>query len=144
MKGRVAVDEMKIAEQKVLKVVQKRAFPEEVKRLTEASLSDNTLTKSVNKSSSIRNLDPSMEDGLLRVGGRLRHASIEAEARNPIFLPKKAHVINLLVRHHHAKAGHFWKRARSEKYWIIKGRMAVRRVLSSCLDVKRRQQPPVS
>ena len=148
MKGRVTVDEMKIAEQEVLRVVQKKAFPKEVKQLTEASLSGSAMTKSVNKSSSIRNLDPFMEDDLLRVGGRLRHASIEAEARNPIILPKKAHVVDHLVRHYHAKAGHSGREhvlsLIREKYWIIKGRMAVRRVLSSCFDCKRRQQPPGS
>ena len=64
------------------------------------------MTKSINKSSAIRNRDPFMGDGLLRVGGRLRHASIGAEVRNPIILPKKAHVVDLLVRHNHAKAGH--------------------------------------
>ena len=36
MKGRVTVDEMLISEPEVLKVVQKRAFPKEVKQLTEA------------------------------------------------------------------------------------------------------------
>ena len=89
-----------------------------------------------------------MKDGLLRVGGRLRHASIEAEARNPITLPKKAHVVDLLVRHCHAEAGHSGREhvlsLIREKYWIIKGRMAVRKVLSSCFDCKRRLQPPGS
>jgi len=145
MKGRVTV-EMKIGEQEILKVVQRKTFPKEVKQLTEASLSDGALKKSVNKSSSIRNLDPSMEDGLLRVGGRLRHASIEAEARNPVILPKKAHVVSLLVRHYHTKVGHSGREHVlsfiREKYWIIKGRMAVCRVLSSCFDCKRRQQLP--
>ena len=147
MKGRVAVDEMKIAEHEVLRVVQKQAFPKEVKQLTEASLSNNTLTKSVNKSSSIRNLDPFMVDSLLRVGGRLRQTSIEAEARNPIIVPKKAHVVNLLVRHYHAKVGHSGREhtlsLTREKYWVIKGRIAVHRMLSSCFDCKWRQQPPV-
>jgi len=87
-----------------------------------------------------------MEDGLLRVGGRLRHASIEAEARNPIILPKKAHLVSLLVRHYHTKVGHSGREhvlsLTREKYWTIKGRMSVRRVLSSCFDCKRRQQPP--
>ena len=106
IEGRVTVDEMLNAEQEVLRIVQKRAFPKEVKQLAEASLSDNAMTKSVNKSSSIRNLDPFMGDVLLRVGGRLRRASIEASARNPIILPKKAHVVDLLVRHYHAKVGH--------------------------------------
>ena len=56
------------------------------------------MTKLVNKSSSIRSLDLFMKDGLLRVGCRLRHSSIEAGARNPTILPKKAHVVDLLVR----------------------------------------------
>ena len=91
------------------------------------------MTKSVNKSSSIHNLDPFMEDGLLCVGGRLRHASIKAE---PIILLKKARVVNFLVRHCHAKAGHSGREhivsLIREKCLIIKGRMAVHRVLSIC------------
>ena len=78
MKWIVTVAEILIADQDVLRFVQKKAFPKEVKQLTEASLSDSVMTKSVNKSSSIRNLDPFMGDGLLCVGGRLRHASFEA------------------------------------------------------------------
>ena len=91
------------------------------------------MTKSVNKSSSTRNLDPFVLDSLLRVGGCLRNASIEAEARNPIILPKKAYVVDLLARHYHARVGHSGREhvlsLIREKYWIIKGRMAVRRVL---------------
>ena len=97
MKGRASVNEMIIAEQEVLRVVQKKASLKEVKQLTEASLGDSAMTRSINKSNAIRNLDPFMGDGLLRVRGRLRHASIKVEARNPIIL---------LVRHYHAKAGH--------------------------------------
>ena len=65
MKGRVTVGEMLIAEQEVFRFVQKKPFPKEVKQLTEASLSDSAMTKSVNKSSSICNLDPFVVDGLL-------------------------------------------------------------------------------
>ena len=70
-----------------------------------------------------------MGDGLKCVGGSLRHASIEAEARNPIILPKKVHVVDFLLRHYHAKAGHSGRKhvlsLIHEKYWIIKGKMAV-------------------
>ena len=96
---------------------------------------------------SISSLDAFMKDGLLRVGGHLRHSSFEAEARNPI-IPEKAHVVDLVLRHYHTEAGH----SRREhvlslirrKYWIIKELMAVRKVLSSCFDCKRRQEPPGS
>ena len=76
-----------------------------------------------------------MEDGLLRVGDRLRHASIKAEP-TCIILLKKARVVNFLVRHCHAKAGHSGREhivsLIREKCLIIKGRMAVHRVLSIC------------
>ena len=78
----------------------------------------------------------------------MRHASIEAKARNPIIMPKKVSVADLLVRHNHARVGHSRRehilRFIREKYWIIKGRRAVCRVLSSCFDCKRRLQPPDS
>ena len=64
-----------------------------MKQLTEARLRDRVMTKSVNKSSYIRNLDPFMGDGLLHVRGRLRHTSIEAQAKNPIILPQKEYSI---------------------------------------------------
>ena len=54
----------------------------------------------------------------------------------------------MLVRHYHTKKGHSGREhvlsLICEKYWIIKRRMAVRRVLSSCFDCKRRQQLPDS
>lgn len=90
LKGRVTVDEIKISEQEILRVVQKKSFPKEVMQLAEADLSGSAVAKSVNKSSSIRSLDLVMKDGLLRVEGRLRHASIKVDVRNPTILQSKA------------------------------------------------------
>ena len=105
-KGNVTVDEMKASDQEVIKAVQKKFFPEEVMQPIKDNQDNDPTAKPVNKSSSIRRLDPMMRDGLLRVGGRLRHANIGAEAKNPIILPKEDHVVNLIVKHYHERFGH--------------------------------------
>ncbi|KAL9986303.1 hypothetical protein ACROYT_G000434 [Oculina patagonica] len=62
--------------------------------------------RSVKKSSSIVKLDPELRDGLLCVGGRLRRAPIEEEQWHPVILPKKHHVVDLIIRHYHLLSGH--------------------------------------
>lgn len=88
-------EELEAAKLVILKSVQRDAYPEEY-----AALHEN---KTISKSSTILNLDPFMRDGLLRTGGRLRHASLESEMKHPIILPKQSHVARLLVSHCHAK-----------------------------------------
>ena len=57
MKGRASVNEMMIAEQRSIEGrSEKKASLKEVKQLTEASLGHSAMTKSINKSSAIRNL----------------------------------------------------------------------------------------
>ena len=94
--GKVTLTEMKNAEREILMSLQRKFFPKELKQLSKCYQSD--CTKSVNKSSSISRLDPMLKNGLLLVGGRLRHTRIQTEARNPIILPKKSHVVDLIVR----------------------------------------------
>jgi len=60
-----------------------------VRQLAEVNPDDRATAKSVDKSSSIRCLNPIMRDELLRVGGRFRHTSIGADGKNPIILPKE-------------------------------------------------------
>ena len=102
-------------------------------------------TSSVKKSSSIFKLDPELRDGVLCVGGRLRHAPIEEERRHPVMLPKKHHVVDLIVRHYHLLSGHSGQEQVlsliRKSFWVIKGRVAVRRVVSHCFSCRRRQAP---
>lgn len=77
---------------------QKEIYPEEY-----ASLQRN---EQVSHSSPLWNLNPYMYDSLLRVGGRLRHAPVESEVKNPVILPKQIHVTKLLVSHYHSKVHH--------------------------------------
>ena len=143
---------MHSAEIEVLKYVQRQCFREELVCLqgkeSEVEVKKSVRarsTRSVKKSSSIAKLDPELRDGLLCVGGRLRHAPIEQEQRHPVILPKKHHVVDLIVRHYHLLSGHSGQEyvlsLIRKSFWIIKGRVAVRRVVNRCFSCRRRQAP---
>ncbi len=105
-----------------------------------------TSNRIVSKSSSLRRLDQCLKDNLLRVGGKMKHMpSANEEFKHPAILLKKHSVFDLIIRHYHQLSGHsgveYVLAVIRERFWIIKGRVAVCRVLSSCFDCKRRLQP---
>ena len=99
----------------------------------------------VKKNSCLRRLDPVLIDGLLRVGGRLDQASEPFDSKHQIIFPKNDHVSNLLVEHYHQISGHSGKEyvlsLLRERFWIVKAGSAVKRVLSTCVNCRRRQGP---
>lgn len=86
-------EELAAAKRIILESVQRDTYPDEYAALQ--------VNREVCSSSSILNLDPYISDGLLRVGGRLRHASLESEVKNPIILSNQSHATKLLVKHYH-------------------------------------------
>lgn len=99
--------------------VQREAYPEEYKALLE--------NQPVPKSSGILELDPFLCDGLLRIGGRLRHASVNPEVRNPVILPKQNHVTKLMVTHYHTEVQHQGRHltegaVRAAGLWVVAAR----------------------
>ena len=101
----LSVDEMRKAEQAVLKSVQEEAFSKEIKILKSLGVSnDNTSRESsrrrnssMKKTSSLYRLDPFIDEhGVLRVGGRIRNSSISYDVQHPVNLPSKGHVTMLL------------------------------------------------
>ena len=79
--------------------------------------------KVVKRTSSLYRLNPSLDDnGLLRVGGRLKHADLTTAVKHPIILPKKGHVTGLdliisrfhnMVEHQHQGRGMTLNKIRS-------------------------------
>lgn len=137
VKENITVEEMKTAEEEIGKYIQKEAFQDEVQALGRKPKGN------VKKSSSLFKLDPVLHNGLIRVGGRLNKAPLSSDAKNPIILPKKNPIVDLIVEDFHSKLGHSGREhvlsAVRERYWIIHGNSTVRRVLSNCFDCKRRQ-----
>ena len=85
-------------------------------------------------------------EGIICVRGRLNQADLPYEQKHQTLLPAKHHATTLIIRHHHALAGHAGvERILSDiraRFWIIKGRGPVKRVLSRCIPCKKLRARP--
>ena len=122
---RISQDEIEKAKREVVIMVQKGTFPQELKDLKAG--------RQVKASSNIVKLKPViMNDGVLRVGGRISRAPISPDAMNPMILPKNHHVTTILIRYVHERNGHCGVEQvlslLREQFWVIKGRAAVKDV----------------
>ncbi|XP_048588410.1 uncharacterized protein LOC125572231 [Nematostella vectensis] len=137
----LTVSEVQEAEIKILKIIQEVSFREEIAVLSnQFTAHDNTKIK---KSSPLYRLDPSFgNDGLLRVGGRLRKSDeLSDECKHPIILPRKGHVTRLIVLDAHRKVAHGGRgmtlnQIRS-RWWIPKCNSVVRYNISRCVSCRR-------
>lgn len=148
----ISVEEMKTAEVEILKHVQKQSFVEELrlarnekKERCDPTVEKRMKTHVVKKSSPIYKLNPVIVNGLLCLGGRLSRAPIQEESKHPVLLPKRHHVVDLIVRHYHLISGHSGKEhvlsLIREKLWIVKARVTMQNAINNCFDCKRRQSP---
>lgn len=60
----------------------------------------------VKQESTISKLDPTLEDGSLRVGGRLSKAAMPEKTKHPIIFSKDQHVASSMLKHIHEQMGH--------------------------------------
>ena len=110
----LTVQELEEAERSIIRFSQLQSFYNELKSLDQASCDEpghgQTLLQKrkneVTKTSPLYRLDPFVDRGLLRVGGRLNHADIPEESKHPVILPRKSHVTTLIIRHTHEQLGH--------------------------------------
>ncbi|XP_011687752.1 PREDICTED: uncharacterized protein LOC105449960 [Wasmannia auropunctata] len=123
-----------------LRSIQADMFPLELAALSRQS--------PLPKSSSLSSLNPYLDsDGLLRVGGRLRHARLPGATKNPIVV--RSHpLLSLIIEHHHMRTLHAGPQLtlaslRSE-FWLLRSRATVRSVLYKCIKCTReRAEVPV-
>ena len=139
----LSVDEVHVAEREIFRHLQKLSFPEVVaalQRVTRNQESSRQFKPGLRKlkiSNSLCKLNPVLDgEGILRVGGRLENAAISYDAKHQIILPYRHHVTNLIIQKYHQEAGHLGQEyvlsSLRQLFWIIKGRSAVRRVVSKC------------
>ena len=81
------------------------------------------------------------EQGVLRCKGRIQNSSLSYSAKFPILLPRKQHFTKLVIVQAHGNVKHNGVRETlteiRAKFWIIKGRQAVKDVLSKCVTCKK-------
>ncbi|XP_057687730.1 uncharacterized protein LOC130913275 [Corythoichthys intestinalis] len=123
------------AEKTILCFVQGLKFEKEI-----ATLKSGITLK---KDSQLYKLDPVLDDGLLRVGGRVRRSSMPEETKHPIILTKDFHVSTLILRHIHQQLAHGGRNHvlshLRKKYWITNANSAIRKVISECVTCKRQR-----
>ena len=142
--GHLTVEELDQAKNVVLRHVQRTVSPEELKMLSASEHAKNPKKIFLWKTRmSIRQLNLVLDEGLIRVGGRLVNASVSDKSKHPISIPSKHPVTDMIIRYHHAEVGHMGQESvlssLRREFWVIKGRTAVRRVVRGCMDCQRRK-----
>ena len=130
----ICVEDMNLAELAIVRLVQRETFKEEIELLERR--------KPLKKTSKLFNLDPFLQDGIIRVGGRIRHASVPFHEKHPVVLPKDHLVSVNVVRHYHERLAHQGKNmtineVRSNGYWIIGINKTVSRIISKCVTCRK-------
>ncbi|XP_067663188.1 uncharacterized protein [Haliotis asinina] len=112
------VEQLECAEYIILKFVQSKSFDEEIRVLAAVERGR------VSKHSPVYKLDPSINNGILKVGGRLSKSKIPDEMKHQVLLPSKHHVTSLIVQDIHKRLGHVGRNhvlsKLREKYWVIR------------------------
>ena len=143
-RGPLTVPEVVDAEKDIVKVVQNEAFRKEIDALN--GTAPENRKQCLPRASPVRDLNPFMTDGILRVGGRLENASVSFEVKHPVILPSKHHVTTLIIQNCHRQQGHLGHAhvlaAIRQKFWIVRGLSAVRKVLARCMDCRKRNARP--
>ena len=124
-------EELSKAENLVIKCVQKETYSKEFTCLAAG--------KDISKDSPLRKLNPCVgEDGLLRIGGRLNHATLSTREKFPLVIPGRSHIATLLVRHYHEKVKHQGRvftegSVRTAGFWIVGAKKCINSILHKCV-----------
>ena len=99
------------------------------------------------KTSSLFRLDPFLdEDGILHVGSRIKRANVPLQVKHPVIIPKKSHITEVLICHHHVKVNHMGRgmthnELRQRGYWIVGGSSPISSFISKCITCRKLWKP---
>lgn len=122
----MTVEERERAAEVVIKLAQQQAFPQEMKALEGGC--------SLPSSSPLFRLDPLVDKGLLRIGGRLKQSSLSRELKHPVIHPKNPYVTKLILSHYHERICHHGRsqtqmELRANGFWLIGGSKSVAKLI---------------
>lgn len=134
----LTAEDLKKAEVLWIKDVQSSAFSEEIQHMRTGQ------TRSNQRVNHLRLFFDA--EGIIRCEGRLENSTIQLDAKKPILLPSKHYVTGLIIDERHAMVQHNGIKATlncvRERYWILRGREAVKRVLRKCFMCKKLEGKP--
>ncbi|KAL0829413.1 hypothetical protein ABMA28_004186 [Loxostege sticticalis] len=133
----LTADELQSAQNLIIKNVQSRDFEDDIYHLKKQG--------HVRNSSKIASLNPYIdESGILRIGGRLEHATISRSAKHPVILSAKHRLTELIINQAHISTLHGGPRLTlsfiRNNYWIIGGIRVVKKIIRQCIKCRRFSQ----
>lgn len=134
--GPLSTSELQHAHIQIIKNLQAEVFAKEL-----SELSSNNHSKFKPRFAS---LCPFIDkDGLIRVGGRLRHSEVPYSSKHPILIPQTHHITDSIIREFHIRHNHSGTQttlhAIRQVYWPINGRESVKATLRKCITCLKAQ-----
>lgn len=134
MKGQsLSLEEMEHSESQLIQYSQVKHFPKEIE-----SLKANGFIK---RNSPLYKLDPVLQDGIIRVGGRLDKAAMPEESKHPVILDKHSKIAVLILKDIHQKCGHcgrnYMLSTLRQRYLIPQANSAIRKLINKCTVCRR-------
>ncbi|XP_055644778.1 uncharacterized protein LOC129780484 [Toxorhynchites rutilus septentrionalis] len=100
-----------------------------------------TTNGEVNRNSKLKTLTPILENGTLKVGGRLHNALISENRKHPMILPANHRFTEMVVTHYHLKLLHAGSQlmiaSLREQFWPLRVRNLARKVVQGCIKCYR-------
>jgi hypothetical protein len=127
-------EELTQAQLALIKYIQLKEFGTEVQFLQQQ--------KPLSQKSKLLTLKPFLDaDGILRIGGRLRHSDLPDEQKHPILLPRHSRLTDLIIRNLHHQNYHagptLLLSLLQRQFWVVRGREAVRFLTKKCTTCRR-------
>ncbi|XP_065074711.1 uncharacterized protein LOC135698594 [Ochlerotatus camptorhynchus] len=125
MKGFLRTTELNQATYTLVRFAQAESFPNDLRAIR----SDGQ----VKPNSKLKSLSPIIVDGILRIGGRLRNASVSEDRKHPIILATHHPLTELIITSYHEKLLHAGPQlliaSVREKYWPLRVRNLARKIM---------------
>ena len=123
-------EELRQAEKIVLRWIQAQAFSQLLKCLSDQ--------KDLPRKGLLKSLSSFLDnDGLLKVGGRIRFSDASEEQKHPVLLPANHHITTCFLREKHERLVHCppeqLLHAVREKYWPVHGRRETNKIIYKCV-----------
>ncbi|XP_033212405.1 uncharacterized protein LOC117169999 [Belonocnema kinseyi] len=127
--GSLTVSEVDASMDRIIQLTQARDFFQETDCLK--------CEKTISNKSKLLSLNPFLDKGILKVGGRLFHSELTPDEKHPMLLPRNHHITSLIIRHEHIRLKHAGSQATlyavRERFWPIDGRNTTGRVIHQCV-----------
>ena len=135
----ITLDELKKASAAIIRMVQGQHYPDEILALESG--------RRIKPDGSLLTLSPMLCDGVICVGGRLRHAPLTSENIHAMIVPHQHHIAALIIRYFHDVLGHAGREhvlsVIRQHFWITNGRVLTRQILCRCVTCRKRNEAPM-